>query len=617
MKCGKFPTKLAGAWLALFVAGIATAVGQPVTLPPPQVITASGQPPRQDPFDALITSAASFDIDSPVTARAEFDPPVAAMGQRIIFRVEVSALDESLKMPDQLPTPAGIEFRPGGHGQLYQPTGSMKLQPRTTYLYHITATNAGDFTMPSFEVLAYGKPVKVPATTLTVAAQGRVAAHEPPGLLVDLPPGDIYTGQLLRMTLLLPDNGSGHVLNFNKAHIAGEFVFSETSPYGAHRENVQRDGKSFPAFIQEVVISPLRAGRLDIVAQVYAIVTRPVAGQTNVFTMAQVLVDSDPVTLHVKDLPAQGRLPGFTGAVGIFSTDAPHLSTNSIRAGDPLTLTVTLRGEGNVGHLTPPPAPELREWQTFPPTGESIPVSFIQQRGFVNFNYTMIPLSDQLKTTPPIPFSYFDPVKKTYVDLTIPSVPLTVTPGVSVTNIASFEPDESANAEREPVFTGLAKEPGFAVAGLAPVQQRSWFLLLQIVPAAALAGLWFWDSRRRFHTLHPEVMLKRRARRGLRRELRRARRAAAAGNASDFAASAANALREACAPHSAANPNALVCADVLRELPAPESKQSEIVRRLFAAADAVRFGGPDRNGQDLLALQPDLERLLAQMKERL
>jgi hypothetical protein len=201
--------------------------------------------------------------------------------------------------------------------------------------------------------------------------------------------------------------------------------------------------------------------------------------------------------------------------------------------------------------------------------------------------------------------------------MTVPSAPLKVLPGLGETNAPVAETENTADSEREPVLAGLATEPGYAAASLVPIQQRAWFLMLQIVPAAALGGLWFWDSRRRYRELHPEVVLKRRARRGLRRQLRLARRAAAAGDTAGFAAGAANALREASAPHTAANPNALVCADVLRELPEPETRQGEIVRRLFAAADSLRFGGPDRNGRDLLALQPDLERLLEQMKERL
>ena len=168
MRQGQFQLKFAAAVCACLAHGVAICPGQQPAAPTPQFAVPTA-PPKQDPFDSLIMSAASFDFDSPVTARAEFDPPVAVAGQRIVYRVEVSALDESLKMPDQLPSPAGLEFHAGGHAQTYQHTAAMKLQPRTTYLYHLTAGAAGTFTMPPFNVLAYGKAVKVPPVTLTVA----------------------------------------------------------------------------------------------------------------------------------------------------------------------------------------------------------------------------------------------------------------------------------------------------------------------------------------------------------------------------------------------------------------------------------------------------------------
>ena len=39
------------------------------------------------------------------------------------------------------------------------------------------------------------------------------------------------------------------------------------------------------------VITPLRAGRQEVVGQAYAIVNRPLPGQTNAFQMSQVLVE--------------------------------------------------------------------------------------------------------------------------------------------------------------------------------------------------------------------------------------------------------------------------------------------------------------------------------------
>src|SRR6266704_2163693 len=84
-------------------------------------------PTNQDLFNALIGSAASIDMDSPVAARVEFDPPVVPLGGRSVYRIVLNALDESVKLPDQLPSSEGLQLQAGGRGQAYQHTGLQKL----------------------------------------------------------------------------------------------------------------------------------------------------------------------------------------------------------------------------------------------------------------------------------------------------------------------------------------------------------------------------------------------------------------------------------------------------------------------------------------------------------
>jgi hypothetical protein len=142
---------------------------------------------------------------------------------------------------------------------------------------------------------------------------------------------------------------------------------------------------------------------------------------------------------------------------------------------------------------------------------------------------------------------------------------------------------------------------------------------LQLVPALLLGGLWFWDRRRRYLAAHPEVVLRARARRRLRQQWRALKLAASARDAAGFISAATSALREACAPFETANPNALVCADVLRGLSPAEREGADgrLVRELFAASDALRFVNRPPDGVALLAQQPQLETLLAKWKARL
>ncbi|HZV33050.1 MAG TPA: BatD family protein, partial [Verrucomicrobiae bacterium] len=228
-----------------------------------------------DPFDMLVSSAASFDIDSPVEARTEFDPPVATVGGRVVYRVTVSALDESLTMPDKLPAPKGLELHQGGRGQTYQRTGGTKLRPQTTVIYRMTVTNSGTFTIPGYDLMAYGKPVKVPAATLTVVPAGTTNTTEPPTVLVELPKEDCYVGQLLKIPILWPLGAGGGVGGLFQPHISGEFIFSEQMPMGLQIGNIEHDGKTISACVQDVLITPLKAGTQELIAQGHATVMRP------------------------------------------------------------------------------------------------------------------------------------------------------------------------------------------------------------------------------------------------------------------------------------------------------------------------------------------------------
>jgi hypothetical protein len=596
---------------------VATSFGQAIST------QRRGQP---DLFDMMVASGASFDMDSPVEAQVEFDPPVAAPGGRVIYRITVSALDESLEIPANFPTPDGLELHAGGRGQTYVPTNQRKVRPETVLIFHAIAPTNGSFTIPAFQAMAYGKPIPIPAATLTVAPDGS-PSPQAPALLLNPPDDDVYVGETFNLSLAIPHAPDNSVLGMSEPHIKGDFIFAEELPALVRQDNIQIDGQTVMAFVADVAITPLREGPRELIGQAWCTGLHPIPGQTNASRIGNVLVDSVPMTVIVHALPTEGRLPGFTGGVGQFTLDPPRLSASSVHAGEPVVLTVVIRSAGEIGRVPPPPQPDAQGWQSFPPVAENPPSDYPEQRNFESFNYTFIPMSADFKATPAIPFSYFDPGKKIYVDLTIPPVPLTVEPAPVPTAQAQPplppnvrpETDDSTAGEKELALADLSAAPGPAASTLGPLQQQWWFFVLQLAPAAALGGLWAWDRRRRHLREHPEILRKRRARRGMRRQLRLARHAAAARDAAGFAQGAAGALREACAPHGAADPAALVCADVLQELPATEQqgRAGDMVRRLFAAADALRFGGPAGDGSALLSLQPELEQLLEQLKARL
>ena len=575
---------------------------------------------------SLMLSQPKIDVESPVVSAAAFDPPAARPGELVIYRITFNALEESVELPSEIPAPPKIKLRPGGHGQMLSMAGPT-VQPRTCYNFHLRAGDPGEITVPEFAATVYGKPVTVPAARLEVIADLPATNAPSQCLLLELPQTNLFIGQSIPVDVLFPGLLGIAMQGQAPVQLVGQgFLADPTSFRPRFEPRSSPLGRNTQTFIYGGILTPISAGQLSFFAQSFA-ATRasgpvlftspgPVPGPPN-----YTLLDSDPVQLQVRPLPVAGRLPGFVGAVGEFNVTTPELATNVVRVGDPVKLTVKVRGEGNLLRVVAPPPPHPRYWQVLPSSGEAVAPQIIQAQGFTTFTYTLIPLSEKARFTPAIPFSCFDPKDEVYRDLTIRSVPIVIKGGSVPADLAALVRASllSADTEKDPTLSGLAAVPGLGAASLIPLQQQAWFPLAQLAPALGFLGLWGWDRRRRYLQEHPDVILRRRARRALRRERRRINRAVQSQDAAAFATAAVTALRVACAPHLPADPRAMVGNDVLGLLTETDrlGRHGEVIRTLFITADAAQFGPKPETAARLLALSPELEAILGELEDRL
>ncbi len=598
-------------------------VGQPAPAPAP----APG-PARPDPLMSLMLSQPPIDVTSPVAATSGFEPPIVRPGEDATYRVTFNALEESVEWPDALPASPKLQTRAGAHGQILVFGGST-LQPRTTFNYHVRSAETGRFRIPGFAVNVYGKRVPIPTAELEVVEEPPPAAQPAQRLLLKVPTTNLFVGESLRLGIISPPGAGLVSQGFTPLEVAGDGFLVDRSTFRQRLDprQVAPGVRIAAAPAYELVLTPIRAGRLSAFAQGFfsdrvsgALIING-SGVVNAAWSPYTLLDSDPIELQVRPLPRDGQLPGFTGAVGQFSMDAPELSTNRVRVGDPVKLRVRVRGDGNLARLVAPPAPRLHDWQVFVPSTDSTHPQIVQAQGYTTFEFTLVPLSRDVRETPPVPFSYFDPAAVAYRDLTIPPVSIEVLPGVIPGDLQALAQAEAIAAppEKEPVLAALEPTPGVAAVSLAPLQRQAWYPLLQLAPAGAFFGLWSWDRRRRYLEQHPDVVRRRRARRNLHRERRALERAARVGDASRFASLAVSALRIASAPHYPAEPRALVGADVLALFPDSDrqGRTGEVIRRFFAVTDAAQFAAAPPTAGELLALRLELNSVLEQLEERL
>lgn len=574
---------------------------------------------------SLMLSQPKIEITTNISAVASFDPPIVRPGEQTIYRVTFNALEETIDWPKKLNGPVELQTEAGAHGQIVPILGATQI-PFTTFNTRVRASKPGDFTMPEFKVQAYGTQVTVPAAELKVVSDAPGSPSHLLHLALEIAETNLFVGQPIHVRATLPGSAGVFSQGLPPVQFNGQGILVDQAASQQMVTVTSHDGVNMPSYTFQSTLTALEAGKISVFAQCFTgnrfsgsmVIPGPamIPAPPTPFT----LLESDLVTLNVRSLPKEGELPGFTGGIGSFRIEPAKLGTNELIVGEPVKLAVAVRGDASVARLVPPPAPRIREWQILDSTPSGGITQATPTDNISIFQYTLVPLTDEIKETPAIPFSYFDPVRASYVDLTIPSIPVTVHSGEIPADFATLvKTNATSHEEDEPVLSGLATTAGWTGA-LVPLQTSPWFPVVQLIPAGAFFGLWSWDRRRRYLEQHPDVLLRRRARRALRREKRVLRRAARDRDASGFASAAVNAMRVACAPHYPAEPRALVGSDVLQLLGSnghASNGGATVVRRFFSVTDASHFAGTASDPSDLLSLQPELEQVLEHLESRL
>jgi hypothetical protein len=555
----------------------------------------------------LQTTQPAVDVTTPVTASAEFDPPVVRPGDKVFYRVTLDAAEAAIDWPEKIPAPSELKFGASAHGQTTQNLGN-RFRSLTAFIYEVRPAVAGNFIITNFTAKVAGVTVEISAATLEVVATDS-DLPPPRQLQLETSATNLFLGQPFRVRALLPAKNGNEIEALREIQLNSDSLMIDKTAMRQSIDVTSVGGQLKPALVCEMKVTPIAAGRQSFSAQAFT-AGREFSGAISIRGQVTIpggptkyiLLVSDKIAVNVRPLPADAP-PGFTGAIGKFFADSPQLSTNRLHVGEPVHLKIIFHGESDLTRFVPPATPRSRDWQIIadkpPATG-----------------FTLIPQTDEVRETPAIPYSFFDPAAEKYFDLTISPLPVTVTGEALPTQWTTFDRDEKSTAPLK--LSDLAPTHGKIAASLKPPQQRAALVFLQLLPLLGLLALWRWDERRRFLAAHPEIVRRRTARRALRRERRELQKAFVGGDTTAFCRHAANAMSIAVAPHYPANPQALVCADVLAQLDgaAQDGSAGDTVRKIFAAADA-QFAATKPATADCLALKSNLEAVLQTLEEKL
>lgn len=312
------------------------------------------------------------------------------------------------------------------------------------YTFEAKALRTGRLTIPRFKVndgeqVITSQPIGVigkrPSDTPDLICRVFRRDEETP---------KVYVGQKIELTLEIlvrkfrqgnyemDVNSAWSLLDRNRSSMG---VFSEDrNPRWGETTQKGEQGRASEYWVYrlDATVFPPKPGPLDLGSVVVAY-RYPIQLSSNVFGQMYLeqerKVQQRPTMpdLVVSPLPLAGRPPDFNGAVGTYSITAAAKPAD-VGVGDPVTLTLFIRGSGPLERLS---APKLEQVEAltkdFEISGDSPAGSL--EGGTKVFAQTVRPLRDDVTAIPPVPISFFNPKSEKYEQALSEPIPIRVRAG--------------------------------------------------------------------------------------------------------------------------------------------------------------------------------------------
>ncbi|MFH0975628.1 MAG: BatD family protein [Spirochaetota bacterium] len=206
----------------------------------------------------------------------------------------------------------------------------------------------------------------------------------------------------------------------------------------------------------------------------------------------QVTLASNPLVLDVLGVPEAGKPADYTGLIGTYSITS-ELTPGRIKAGESATLTVTVKGSGNVNRIPDLKMPDIKNAKIY----SDEPKLDIQQSekgiaGIKTMKWAIVPEKQGQYIVPSLTIAYFDSLQRYYSRISTRQFFLLADPGSAEQQQSPFAKERTRSAGKEEVEElGTDILPVHRSArSLAKQQEGSgWFLwLLLLAPAMAFGA---------------------------------------------------------------------------------------------------------------------------------
>lgn len=440
-----------------------------------------------------------------------------------------------------------ITFGSGGAAQITTQTITYQLRPR----------KSGRLVIGPAKVKVGSKSYSTKRIVVR-AVKGAVPLTPPdPGSLTPskIPTGDVflqatankkscYVGEQITVSWDLYQDASASVMTFRPVTppSTDDFFVEDLYTFGSGTKTTEKDIGGRVYYVTPLYRKALFARKTGTL-KVGALEANLSTTTTRLYSLSPLLRRSPEIQIQVLPLPAQGKPNGFhSGNVGRFTVQA-SVDRTHVNAGDAVTLTVTVKGQGHparikLEELTNLPGFKVRSVKPQEKTTAGTVVTSTK-----TYEYVLIALAGGTHTIPSFKLDFFDPFDRAYKSAR--STPINIT----VTGSLPSSPTAPAAVQGRVNIVHKKIKPIHRKARLSRATSERFyssfaFKALALLPLLLLLSVLFWEVGRPRLFRDTEARRWRKAKGAARRRFRTARHKMEQKDASGFFSEVARVLLE-------------------------------------------------------------------------
>ncbi len=297
-----------------------------------------------------------------------------------------------------------------------------------------------------------------------------------------------YLGEQIAYTVRLYDARSfGRGQRYRAPAFTGFWNIQEDE---RHTYNTVTAGRRYSVTETSSILFPTVVGELEIDPAVMEI-------STGFFGGSRSPQASMPVSVTVRPLPL-GAPQSFTGAVGSYDISA-SVDTNDISSSEPVILTISVSGKGNLDVLPEPGWPDMPGWRVFDNPPDTVTYTTSGEFGGKRtYHRVLIPETSGFLNIPVVEYAFFDPKEERY--RTISTRPIAVTVSLDATAQANGFPNAPAKLVIEQVDSDIRhikSAPSSLSVRAEPLTSRRLYWALWASPIVLLVASAGWRFKER------------------------------------------------------------------------------------------------------------------------